>query len=70
MLSLLIGYIIPDDTAVKDFFLLTKSIGWGASENNWIDFGFIRIKTGLFFDVSILSIFGIVVSWYILRYFK
>ena len=29
MLSLLIGYIIPDDTAVKDFFLLTKSIGWG-----------------------------------------
>jgi hypothetical protein len=44
---------------VKNFFLLSKSIGCGATENNWIDFGFIRLKLGLFFDISIVSIIGL-----------
>ena len=69
ILSLFIGSIIPDGT-IKDFFLLTKSIGFGASENNWLDLGFMRIKAGLFIDLSVLSIIGLFIAWYILRYFK
>ena len=68
-LSMLIGIIIPDGV-VKDFFILTKSFGFGQSANNWFNFGPLRFKIGLFFDVSILSIVGILISWYILRYFK
>ena len=67
--SLFISFFIPEGV-VKNFFLLSKSFGFGATENNWIDFGFLRFKLGFFFDISIVSIFGLFVSWYLLRYFK
>ena len=69
IISLFIGNLIPDGT-VKDFFLLTKSLGFGASENNWLELGFMRVKMGLFFEISVVSILGIFISWYLLRYFK
>ena len=68
-LSMLIGYVIPEGV-VRDFFILSQSFGFGASENNWVNLGPLRFKLGFFFDVSILSIVGILISWYILRYFK
>ena len=67
--SLFISFFIPDGV-VKNFFLLSKSFGFGAAENNWVDFGFLRLKLGFFVDISIVSIFGLFVSWYLLRYFK
>tara|TARA_Y100000590_G_C15653134_1_gene989560 strand:- start:877 stop:1149 length:273 start_codon:yes stop_codon:yes gene_type:complete len=68
-LSLLIGIIIPDGV-VKDFFVLSKSFGFGHNAHNWVDLGPLRFKLGIFFDISIVSLFGIFISWYILRYFK
>ena len=68
-LSLFIGLIIPDGV-VKDFFVLSRSLGFGHSANNWINLGPLRFKLGFFFDVSIVSLFGVFISWYILRYFK
>ena len=67
--SLLVSFFIPDGV-VKNFFLLTHSLGFGASPNNWVELGFLRFKSGLFFDISIVSVLGLFVSWYILRYFK
>ena len=69
VLSLFISFFIPEGV-VKNFFLLSKSLGFGAAENNWMDFGFLRFKIGFFFDISIVSIIGLLVSWYLLRYFK
>ena len=68
-LSMFVSLIIPDGV-VKDFFILSQSFGFGQSANNWLILGPFRFKIGLFFDVSILSILGIFISWYILRYFK
>ena len=68
-LSMFISLVIPDGV-VKDFFILSKSFGFGHNANNWLVVGPLRFKMGLFFDVSILSILGIFISWYILRYFK
>ena len=68
-LSLFIGFVLPDGV-VKDFFLLSKTFGFGASDRSWFDFGFLRFRLGFFFDVSVLSMIGIFISWYILRYFK
>ena len=68
-LSLFIGFVLPDGV-VKDFFLLSKTFGFGASDRSWFDFGFSRFRLGFFFDVSVLSMIGIFISWYILRYFK
>ncbi|MBI45065.1 MAG: hypothetical protein CMG66_02735 [Candidatus Marinimicrobia bacterium] len=68
-LSMFVSLVIPDGV-VKDFFILSKSFGFGQNANNWLVLGPLRLKMGLFFDVSILSILGIFISWYILRYFK
>lgn len=68
-LSMFIALILPDGV-VRDFFILSKSFGFGQNANNWLNLGPLRFKLGIFFDVSILSIIGILISWYILRYFK
>ena len=67
--SQFIGAFFPEGV-VKDFFLTSNSIGWGIDPNNWIDLFVIRIKTGFFVDISVVSILGMGVSWYFLRYFK
>ena len=69
ILSQFIGAFFPDGV-VKDFFLTSNSIGWGINPNNWIDLFVIRIKTGFFVDISVISILGMGISWYFLRYFK
>ena len=69
ILSQFIGAFIPDGV-VKDFFLTSNSIGWGINPNNWIDLYVIRLKTGFFVDISVVSILGMGISWYFLRYFK
>jgi hypothetical protein len=69
ILSQFIGAFFPPGV-VKDFFLTSNSIGWGIKPDNWIDLFVIRFKTGLFVDISVVSIFGMGISWYFLRYFK
>ena len=69
ILSQFIGAFFPEGV-VKDFFLTSHSIGWGINPNNWIDLFVIRIKTGFFVDISVISILGMGISWYFLRYFK
>jgi hypothetical protein len=70
IISLLVGFILPEGNVVRDFFLLSQSIGWGSADGNWVDLFFIRFKTGFYVDISITSILGISVSWYFLRYFR
>ena len=69
ILSQMIGGILPDGV-VKEFFLTSRSIGWGIQPNNWIDLFVIRFKTGLFIDINVASFLGMVIAWYFLRYFK
>ena len=69
ILSQFITVVLPLGV-VKDFFLTSKTIGWGINPNNWIDLFVIRIKTGFFVDISVISILGMGITWYFLRYFK
>ena len=69
VLGNLFGWMLPSGV-VKDFFLLSKTFGFGASEKGWFELGPLRLRLGFFFDISVLSIIGLFVSWYILRYFK
>ena len=69
ILSQFIGSLFPEGV-VKDFFLTSNSIGWGGSPDNWIDLFVIRFKMGFFADISVVSILGMGISWYFLRYFK
>ena len=65
-LGLLISYIVPNGV-VKDFFLLSKLIGW---DPFYIDLSLMNFTLGLNINVSVLSILGMFISWYFLRYFK
>ena len=67
-LSQLFSLILPD-SVVKQFFLETTSIGWGNS-SGWVDFNIIRFKSGFYIDISVLSLIGMMISWYSLRYFR
>ena len=69
MLSQLLGVILPEGV-VKEFFLTSRSIGWGIQPNYWVDLFVVRFKMGLFIDISVVSLLGIVIAWYYLRYFK
>ena len=69
ILSQFLGTVLPDGV-VKDFFLMSKSIGWGMQPNNWVDLFIFRFKTGFFVDISVVSILGMAIAWYFLRYFK
>ena len=68
-LSQFIGAFFPPGV-VKDFFLTSNSIGWGIKPDNWIDLFVIRFKTGFFVNISVVSILGMGIAWYFLRYFK
>ena len=67
-LSLLLSAIFPEGV-VKDFFLNSTEIGWGNS-NEWIDLNIIKFKTGFYINVSVISLIGMMISWYFLRYFR
>lgn len=69
--SQFIGAVLPSGV-VKDFFLASKPLGWGINDggSGWIDLLAIRIRTGFVIDVSVVSILGMGISWYFLRYFK
>ena len=69
ILAQLIGGLLPEGV-VKDFFLTSRSIGWGIRSDNWIDLFIIRFKTGMFIDISVVSLIGMIIAWYYLRYFK
>ena len=69
LLSQFIGTFFPQGV-VKDFFLTSNSIGWGIRTDNWVDLFVVRFKTGFFVDISVVSVLGLGISWYFLRYFK
>ncbi len=70
-LSTFIAVIIPEEflagTVVRNFFTQKITLGFDETEFN---LDVIKFILGFKFDVSILSIFGMLISWYFLRYFK
>ena len=39
-------------------------------ENSVLDLGILKIGFSLGFDIGVLSVFGILIAWYFLRYFR
>ncbi len=62
----LAGLVIPEGV-VRDFFLTSKPLGWDPFTLNLQLF---TITTGFTVDISVISILGIAVAWYFLRYFR
>ena len=64
------GYILPEDNVVTKFLLNQIPIGWGQEPDQWVDLFVIKFKTGFYFNVSVISLIGMMISWYFLRYFR
>ncbi|MBC8213480.1 MAG: DUF4321 domain-containing protein [Candidatus Marinimicrobia bacterium] len=64
--SQMAGQLIPEGV-VRDFFLTSKPLGWDPFTLNLQLF---TITTGFSIDISVVSILGIAVAWYFLRFFR
>ena len=69
IMSQFISMIVPPGV-VKEFFLTSHAIGWGANDGNWVHSDVISFKTGLMIEIRVVSLLGMALSWYFLRYFK
>ncbi len=65
-LSQFIGLVIPDGV-VKEFFLTTLPLGWDPFTFN---LQIITFTIGFAVDISVISLLGMAIAWYFLRYFK
>ena len=62
-------YIIPKDTIIRSF-LVDTTYFVGTPDNFMIDLGILNMSFKFNFEVGILSVLGIFMSWYFLRYFR
>ena len=69
VLQRLFLYIIPNDTIVRRFFVDTTYVV-GIPKGFEIDLGLLNAGFNFRFEVGVLSLFGIFMSWYFLRYFR
>tara|TARA_Y100000741_G_scaffold331172_1_gene286300 strand:+ start:405 stop:683 length:279 start_codon:yes stop_codon:yes gene_type:complete len=62
-------FITPQETIVRKFFVDTTYIV-GLPKDFGIDLGLLNMGFHFRFEVGVLSLFGIFMSWYFLRYFR
>lgn len=65
-LSQFIGLVIPEGV-VREFFLTTLPLGWDPFTLN---LQIITFTIGFAIDISVVSLLGMAIAWYFLRYFK
>ena len=62
-------FILPKDTIISRFFIDSTTI-ITLPENFEINLGIIKTGFSFQFEIGVLSVIGILVSWYFLRYFR
>ena len=68
LLNNLFSVILPDNTVIgKLFDSQTITI---LPKNSILDLGILEIGFSFAFDIGVLSILGIFIAWYFLRYFR
>ena len=65
-LSSFLGFALPAGV-VKDFFLMSKPLGWDPFTFN---LQIITFTLGFTIDISVTSLIGMAMAWYFLRYFR
>ncbi len=66
LLGQLVGYIVPEGV-VREFFVKSLTVGW---QPVTLNLSLLTFTIGFSFNISVLSIFGIVIAWYYLRFFR
>jgi len=62
-------FILPKDTIISRFFIDSSTI-IKLPDDFEINLGILKTSFSFQFEVGVLSLIGILVSWYFLRYFR
>jgi len=72
-----LAFLLPDGSAVKQFFLITHDFTFGSIESNhlidsnhFIDLGVIVVDFGFILKFNVCSIIGFGIAYYLLKYFR
>ena len=66
-----IAFLLPDGSAVKQFFLLSYDFTFGSMNSDYlIDLGVIVIDFGFILKFNVCSIIGFGIAYYLLKYFR
>ncbi len=71
VLGQFLGFILPEGSTVKQFFLTTFDFSFGSIGSELLlDLGIIAIDLGMIVRFNVCSIIGFAVAYYLLRYFR
>lgn len=66
-----IAFLLPDGSAVKQFFLLSYDLTFGSMNSDYlINLGVIVIDFGFILKFNVCSIIGFGIAYYLLKYFR
>ena len=66
-----IAFLLPDGSAVKQFFLLSYDLTFGSMTSDYlINLGVIVIDFGFILKFNVCSIIGFGIAYYLLKYFR
>ena len=66
-----ISFLLPDGSAVKQFFLISYDFNFGSMDcNHLIDLGVIVVDFGFILKFNVCSIIGFGIAYYLLKYFR
>ena len=66
-----LGYILPEESTVKQFFLTTFDFSFGSIDSGFlVDLGVIALDFGFILRFNVCSVIGFAIAYYLLRYFR
>ena len=66
-----LGYVLPEGSTVKQFFLTTFDFSFGSIDSGFlVDLGVIALDFGFVLRFNVCSVIGFAIAYYLLRYFR
>jgi len=66
-----LGYVLPEGSTVKQFFLTTFEKSFGLGDSGFlVDLGVIALDFGFVLRFNVCSVIGFAIAYYLLRYFR
>ena len=66
-----LGYVLPEGSTVKQFFLTTFDFSFGSIDSGLlVDLGVIALDLGFILRFNVCSVIGFAIAYYLLRYFR
>jgi len=66
-----LGYVLPEGSTVKQFFLTTFDFSFGSIDSGLlVDLGVIALDFGFILRFNVCSVIGFAIAYYLLRYFR